>query len=126
MAKFTVYLGIIFIALGIIAYFGISSESVTALIPTFFGIPFTILGIAGQREKYRKHAMHGAAVLALLGFIGTLGGFITFFSVIAGGTIDRPEAVTVQFIMASLCLIFLVIAVKSFMNARRNRTIETR
>jgi uncharacterized membrane protein HdeD (DUF308 family) len=121
MAKFTVYLGIIFIALGLIAYFGISSESVTALIPTFFGIPFTILGIVAQRERYRKHAMHGAAALALLGFIGTIGGFIKFFSLIAGGSVDRPEAVTVQALMAALCLVFLVLAVKSFIDARKSR-----
>ena len=121
MAKFTMYLGIIFIALGLIAYFGISSESVTALIPTFFGIPFTILGIVAQRERYRKHAMHGAAALALLGFIGTLGGFIKFFSLIAGGSVDRPEAITVQALMAVLCLLFLVLAVKSFIDARKSR-----
>ncbi|WP_297838489.1 hypothetical protein [Ignavibacterium sp.] len=48
---------------GLYGYFGISSESITALIPTFFGIPLLILGWLGLNEKYLKHTMHGAAVL---------------------------------------------------------------
>ncbi|MEP0860280.1 MAG: hypothetical protein HRF52_02445 [Ignavibacterium sp.] len=121
MPKFSIALGIIFIAMGLYGYFGISSESITALIPTFFGIPLMILGWLGLNEKYLKHAMHGAAVLILLGFAGTVGGLFKFFRMLGGAEMERPAAVTVQAIMAILCLIFLVFAVKSFIDARRNR-----
>ncbi len=122
MAKLSIAYGIIFIIMGLYGYFGISSESITALIPTFFGIPLLILGWLGLSEKYLKHAMHGAAVLTLLGFAGTIGGLIKFFKMLGGAEMERPAAVTVQAIMAVLCLIFLVFAVKSFIDARKNRT----
>lgn len=124
MAKLSIAYGVIFIVMGLYSYFGISSESITALIPAFFGVPMLIFGWLGLNEKYLKHAMHGAAVLTLLGFAGTVGGLIKFFKMLGGTEMERPAAVTVQAIMAILCLIFLVFAVKSFIDARKNRMIS--
>lgn len=121
MPKFSIVLGVIFILMGLYGYFGISSESITALIPTFLGIPLLILGWLGLNEKYLKHAMHGAAVLTLLGFAGTVGGLIKFIKMLGGEEMQRPAAVTVQAIMAILCLLFLIFAIKSFIDARRNK-----
>jgi uncharacterized membrane protein len=121
MPKVAMLFGVIFIILGLVAYFGISSESITALIPAFLGLPMLILGWVAQNEKYLKHAMHGAAVLALLGFGGTVGGLIKFFRMIGGEQFERGSAITVQAIMALLCLIFLIFAVRSFIDARRNK-----
>jgi len=122
MAKFSIILGIILIALGLASYFGMSSESITALIPTFFGIPVLILGFLALNEKYLKHAMHGAAVLMLLGFAGTVSGLIKFFRMIGGEVFERPSAITIQAIMAVLCLIFLIFAIKSFVDARKKKS----
>lgn len=120
MAKLTIVYGVIFILMGLYGYFGISSESITALIPTFFGIPMLVLGWLGLNEKYLKHAMHGAAVLMLLGFIGTTIRILpAFFS---DEPIKRPAAITMQAIMAVLCLVFLILAIKSFIDARSKRT----
>ena len=121
MAKFSIVFGIILIILGLVSYFGISSESITALIPTFLGIPVLILGWLAMNEKYKKHSMHGAAVLVLLGFGGTVGGLIKFFRMIGGEVFERPSAITIQAIMALLCLIFLIFAIKSFIDARRKK-----
>lgn len=121
MAKLTIIYGVSFILMGLYGYFGISSESITALIPAFFGIPMLILGWLGLNEKYLKHTMHIAAVLNLLGFAGTVGGLIKFFKMLGGSETARPAAVTVQAIMAVLCLVFLILAVKSFIDARKNR-----
>ena len=122
MAKLAIAYGIIFVFMGLYGYFGISSESITALIPAFFGVPMLVLGWVGLNEKYLKHAMHGAAVLTLLGFAGTVGGLIKFFKMLGGAELERPAAVTVQAIMAVLCLVFLILAVKSFIDARRKKT----
>ena len=122
MAKFSILLGIILIALGLISYFGISSESLTALIPTFLGIPILILGYLALNEKYLKHAMHGALVLVILGFGGTVGGLIKFFRMLGGEVFERSSAITVQAIMALLCLIFLIFAIKSFIDARGGKS----
>ena len=121
MAKLSIAYGLIFILMGLISYFGISSESITALIPAFFGIPMLILGWFGLNEKYLKHTMHAAAALMLLGFFGTIGGLIKFFKMLGGAKTARPAAVTVQSIMAVMCLVFLILAVKSFVDARRNK-----
>ena len=117
MAKTAITFGILLTLLGLIAYFGISSESITALIPAFFGVPVIILGWLALNEKYRKHSMHIAAALMLLGFIGT--GMRVFPQLF--GEIAHPSAFTVQLIMTLLCLIFIILAVKSFIEARRNR-----
>ena len=122
MATLTIVYGVIFIVMGLYGYFGISSESITALIPTFFGIPMLVFGWLALNEKYLKHAMHGAAVLTLLGFAGTVGGLFKFFKLLGGAEMERPAAVTVQAIMAILCLAFLILAVKSFIDARRSKT----
>lgn len=119
MPKLSIAYGVIFILMGLISYFGISSESVTALIPAFFGVPMAVLGWLGLNEKYLKHSMHGAAILMLLGFIGTVGGLIKFFKMLGGAEAARPAAVTVQAIMAVMCLVFLIFAVKSFVDVRR-------
>lgn len=121
MPKFSIALGIIFTIMGLYGYFGISSESITALIPAFFGIPLLILGWMGLNDKYLKHAMHAAAVLTLIGFAGTVSGLIKFIKMVSGEEIQRPAAVTVQAIMAILCLLFIIFAVKSFIDARRNK-----
>jgi len=122
MAKFSMVWGIILIALGLISYFGISSESITALIPAFLGIPVLILGLLALNEKYLKHAMHGIAVLMLLGFAGTVSGLLKFFRMLGGELFERPSAITIQAIMAVLCLIFLVFAIKSFIEARKKKS----
>lgn len=121
MAKLSIIFGIILISLGFVSYFGISSESITALIPAFLGIPVLILGIIALSEKYLKHSMHAAAVLMLLGFGGTVGGLLKFFRMLGGEVFERPSAITIQAIMAVLCLIFLILAVKSFIDARKKK-----
>lgn len=121
MAKLSIVFGLILIILGLISYFGISSESVTALIPTFLGIPVLILGFLALKEKYLKHSMHATAVLMLLGFGGTVLGLIKFFRMLGGEVFERPSAITIQAIMALLCLIFLISAIKSFIDARKKR-----
>jgi uncharacterized membrane protein len=119
LAKTAILLGVTLILLGIISYFGTGRQSITALIPTFFGILILITGILGRNEKYKKHAMHAAVMLALLGFLGTLSGMFKLFTLLNGRGVARPEAVIVQSIMAVLCVIFVIMGVQSFIKARR-------
>jgi surface polysaccharide O-acyltransferase-like enzyme len=121
MTKISMYLGLILMALGIIGYAATSGASITALIPSFFGILFYLLGRIGQTsEKARKHTMHAAALLALVGFIGSFRGLMKVFTLIGGGAVERPEAIIAQSIMAVLCAVFLILAIRSFITARRS------
>lgn len=121
MPSVTIGLGVLLILLGIGGYFGLGRVSITALIPTFFGLPLFILGLLAQKENLRKHAMHAAATLGLLGFLGSARGLPNFFILITGGDVARPKAVIMQSIMAILCVVFTGLCGKSFIDARRQR-----
>jgi hypothetical protein len=119
MAMVAMICGGILVVLGLGAYFGADRESITALIPTFFGLPLLLLGYLGRAENRRKHALHAATVIALLGLLGSLRGAPQFGRLLAGTEIARPVAAVVQTGMALVCLVFLVLAIRSFVNARR-------
>jgi hypothetical protein len=121
VAKPTIGFGVGLIVLGVIAYFGTGMASWTALIPAFGGIPLALCGVIALKERFRKHAMHVAVVLGLLGFAGTVMGVVKVARMIAGETLERPEAAIVQAIMAVTLLVFIAMAVKSFVDARRAR-----
>ena len=121
MAKITIGVGMILIALGLIGYFGTSMVSWTALIPAFFGLPLVVLGALALQEGWRKHAMHAAIVVGLIGFLGGAFSFIRPF--LSGGEM-KPMAATMQALMALTCAVFVGLGVKSFIDARRARNME--
>ena len=121
MAGISIGIGVALILLGIAGYAASGAASLTALIPAAFGIALTVLGILARNERVRKHAMHGAALLAVIGFAATVSGLVRLFTLFGGGTVERPSAVVAQSIMAVLCAVFVVMAVRSFILARRAR-----
>ncbi|MBV8203231.1 MAG: hypothetical protein JOZ15_21665, partial [Acidobacteria bacterium] len=72
MAYVTIGFGLALSALGIAGYVASNGVSPTALIPLAFGLLLIVCGVLARREALLKHAMHAAAVLGLLGFLGTL------------------------------------------------------
>jgi hypothetical protein len=121
MAKVAVWVGIVLVVLGVGAYFGTGRTSVTALIPAFFGAPLAGLGVLAGDERRRRTAMHLAAALSLLGLLGSARGIPQALSLASGGAVERPAAAVVQSLMAVLCALFLGLAVRSFVAARRAR-----
>lgn len=119
MANTTILIGILLILLGLGSYFGTGSQSFTALIPAFFGIPILVLGILARNEKWRKHSMHVSLILALLGLLGSFSGIPKVVTLIGDGDVLRPAAAITQTIMAIICLIYLILGIKSFIDARR-------
>lgn len=112
--------GAILIIIGIVGYVNGQATghgSVTALIPAFFGIVLAALGLASQaKENLRKHLMHAAVVVALLGFIATAGRLLSRVS-----ELTASPAVLSQAAMAIVCLAFVVLGIRSFAAARRSR-----
>jgi hypothetical protein len=117
MASTTRSFGIVLILLGLASYLLTGRTSVTALIPAFFGAVFVILALVARNEAARKHAMHAAVALALLGLLATLGRVVP---AVAGGNLMRP-AVLAQLAMVVLLGIYIALGVKSFKEARRAR-----
>ncbi|MEM1206356.1 MAG: hypothetical protein AAGN66_24200 [Acidobacteriota bacterium] len=120
MPVVTMIFGALLIALGVIGYVATGQASVTALIPSFFGIAFLGLGAMARKESLLKHAMHGAALLTLLGIGGSIGGLAKLPTVLSG-TAERPAAVLSQASMAALSVVFLVLCIRSFIAARKAR-----
>lgn len=123
MPTTAIMFGVLLILVGVIGYvYGMmnGAASLTAMIPAIFGILLALLGfVAKSKENLRKHLMHAAVLIALLGLLGTVSSFFKLPALFAG-TAERPAAVVAQFATAVICLIFIILAVKSFVDARRN------
>ena len=121
MARTTIVFGLVLIALGIAGYVGTAAVSITALIPAIFGAALAILGWLALNERYRKHAIHLAAAMAIVGFLGAVPGLIGLWDLISGAEVQRPAAVVSQSVMAVVMGFFVGLCVKSFIDARRAR-----
>ena len=121
MAGTTIAFGVVLIVLGVAGYAGSGGASVTALIPAIFGVLLAALGALARNEGMRKHAMHGAVLVGLLGFLGSARGLLQLPALMSGGDVARPAAVMAQSVMAILMLLFVVLCVRSFINARVRR-----
>src|SRR2546423_13743050 len=79
MAKASMFCGMLLTALGLVCYvfakqLGAEQASVTALIPTFLGVPLMLLGYFSLFKPHlRMHLMHVAVLLATLGFLAAAG-----------------------------------------------------
>ena len=106
--------------LGVSGWLLTGRESPTALIPAAFGLLLLALGSLARQERLRKHAMHGAAAVGLLGFLGSARGLLQVPALVAG-TAERPVAVISQTVMAVLCAVFVWLCVRSFIAVRKAR-----
>jgi hypothetical protein len=127
MANTSISFGTALVLLGIGGYFGTGAEHPTALIPAAAGILLIVFGLLARNPKLRMHAMHGAALIGLLGFFGSVSGVLQLVKLIAGDTIVRPTAAVSRSIMAVLCLAFVVLTVRSFVAVRiaRKKALST-
>ena len=116
MPKISVVLGSLLSVMGLYGYFGMGEVSITALIPLFIGVPIIILGVLAFDEQRIKHAMHAASVLILLGLIGSL---YRLTHKIILGNIDESSIILI--LMSVICIIFLILAINSFIEARKAR-----
>lgn len=116
MPATTRLVGFLLVALGLIGYIATGRASITALIPAFFGTIFLILAMVARGESSRKHAMHAAIALALVGVLGVVPRLLPALS--AG---SMGPAVLSQLVMAVVLLIYVGLGVKSFIDARKAR-----
>ena len=121
MSRLTVGFGISLVLIGLTFYLVSGRSSLTALIPAAFGIVLILLGIVAERAASPKHAMHMAAVVALLGIGGSLNGFPDFFRMLGGDAVERPLAAAAKVAMAVDLAAYLGFSIRSFVAARRAR-----
>ena len=126
MAWPTLFTGFLLIVVGVVGYAQqdpnpeTGKVSMTALIPAFLGGALVICGVLAFNEKFRKHAMHLAA---LFGVVGLLGGFMPLMRQYKNtGSFDptKPSAVAGE-LMILICAVFVGLCVNSFVQVRKAR-----
>lgn len=117
MPLVTRVVGFLLVLLGVVGYVGTGAASVTALIPAFVGALFLILALIARNPGARKHVMHAAVALALLAL---LGGVPRIIAAVNAGDLTRP-AVLAQIAMAVILAVYVLLGVKSFIDARKAR-----
>ena len=122
MPTLAIVFGILLDILGSATFVASGASAPTALIPSAFGTVILVCGfLAKFKPEIRKHVMHVAAVFGLVGTLGGLGMGLPKLGAVLNHTAARPLAVCSQLAMGTLCLIFLILCVKSFIDARRAR-----
>ena len=92
------------------------------MIPVIFGV---LLALAGAVSlKNLKHGGHIAALIGVLGFLGTARSFAKVPALLSGEPVERAAAVGVQAVFAVLCLVFIGLTVKSFFHAMAEHGLE--
>jgi hypothetical protein len=125
MARAAILFGILLVALGLVGYLspatlgdvGEKGTSPTALIPAGFGVVLLICGLVVEFAPHtRKHVMHLAAVVGLL---GAAGGVMP----LTRGPLDLEKASARSgILMIVLCGLFVILCIRSFVLARIARS----
>lgn len=129
MAWPTILFGALLVMLGATSYTNgkpnelTGTVSPTSLIPAGFGAALVVCGLAAFNGKVRKHAMHAAAMVGLL---GAAGGLVPLIRSAAKGNAIDPNAPATRsgLLMTILCVVFVGMCVKSFIDGRRARVLR--
>jgi hypothetical protein len=126
MAKLTIVFGILLIILGVTGYVYTGSAHPTALIPAGAGILFIIFGaLAGSdNPKKRMLWMHISVTVALLLFLSLIRADIDVIRLGRGVSFPYPAAVIEKSATSLLSLLYVLFCVRSFIAARRQRTLN--
>ena len=123
MARLTILFGIVLVLLGLLTYMGTGSKFPTSLIPAAFGAILAICGALSRTTDLKRRAlwMHIAVTVGLLGFLGTAKSIVDYVRLKQGVQFKLPIAVEEKAAMSVLLLIFTILCVRSFIQARRAR-----
>jgi len=134
MAKLAMVFGVLIALVGVAGY--IETHFWHALIPVVLGVLLVLLGLLANTDdpKRRMLSMHIAVTVGLLGFLGTIPGLIAMVGFLTGTHQETASehievgmlsvhklAAEVQSATSILCLIFVLLCVRSFIAARRAR-----
>lgn len=113
--NFAMVCGGVLILSGIISYLISDTGSLTALIPSFFGIPLLIMGFLSNRNEANKHHyMHAAMVFALVSVLGGM----RIFSIWS----DASDLTLLSHVILIIVgIIFMVAGILSFRHTRKSR-----
>ena len=107
------------IVLGIAFY--VFAMTFTALIPSILGALMQLVLYLGKTfPKFHKHFAHVNVLILILGVGATFGSVSDLAGYLLGGNeLERPLATVEQYTTFILCLVGLIMAVQSFIIARK-------
>ena len=117
MHRWTILFGLLLVAIGLGGYYFADAKQPMALIPAVLGIAMFGCGVVAAQGAMRMLAMHVAALIGIIGFVGPM---VTIFNDITN-TANTAE-VLAKGLTSALCLMFVLMCVNSFLEARRART----
>jgi hypothetical protein len=125
LAKLTMFFGVLLLALGGSAYLLTDSMHRSQLAPAVLGLVLLLCGVLANTENSRRRMlwMHIAVTVGLLGFLGTIMGLIDGVKLALGTVFPHPVAVEEKAATSVICLVFVGLCVRSFIAARRARTV---
>ena len=103
---------------GIAAYVISGFASLTALIPTLFGVLIAGLGAAGRTDERQRIAIYGIGILAALGVLGSLRGVPDIIALLSGSPVDSVVATVSQGLMIVFSLVLVVSVVRYILDSR--------
>ncbi len=125
MAKLTMVFGVLLILVAVAGFVATGSTHPTALIPGGLGLLFVLFGVLANSPDAKKRMlwMHVAVTVALLLFLGSVKADWQVYRLAHGVEFPHPVAVEERAAMSLLCLIFVLLCVRSFVAARRGRVL---
>jgi hypothetical protein len=119
MQTVTRNVGVALVVVGVGGYVGTGAKSVTALAPSVVGALLLVLWAVARNPVRRRTAIHSALGVALVGLLASGMPLMDLPVLLTGGDVERPAAVLSAAAMAVLCLVYLVLGIRSFRAARR-------
>ena len=113
MHRWTILFGLLLVAIGLGGYYFADAKQPMALIPAVLGIAMFVCGVVAAQSAMRRLAMHVAAVIGMIGFVGPM---VTIFN-----DITNTAEVLAKGLTSALCLMFVMMCINSFLEARRAR-----
>ncbi len=125
MARLTIFFGIVLILLGLLSFMNTGHQHPTSLIPSAMGLILAICGALARTTdlKRRGLAMHIAATVGLLGFLGTAKSIVDYIRMQGGMQVKSVIAVEEKAATSVLLLVFTIFCVRNFIQVRRARAV---
>ncbi|WP_257461408.1 hypothetical protein [Archangium lipolyticum] len=116
MENWTLGYGTLLTTLGVGGFVATGAQHKTALIPAGFGTAALGLGLLERRGAQRNAVLGGAALLGLLGLLGTARALARLPALLRGEKVERPAAIVSQSAMAGLSAAYVALCLRGLLS----------
>ncbi len=123
MAKLTISFGVVLVLVSAGFWLATGRTESAALHPAGIGVLLVLCGVLANTEnvKQRMIWMHVAVTAGLVGFLLT--GVRAVLTLVKGTIAANPLGFDERVVIALVCLVYVVLCVRSFIAARRTRVL---